>query len=215
LRLQLFLERFGERLGVAGKRHLHRAVPLRALVRQRHLRRVERLDDDAVVAGDLEAPGDLDLVDVRSPLLVLPGRGRRGLVTRLRGEGGERQQSEEDESDASVHEAIIASRYASACAKSSMRSFSFAMPTETRISASERPMAARSSALIPTCDIAAGRETSVSTPPRLGAWRATWTRPRNRCAAAAPPFVSKLSIPPKPSKSSRARAWRGCVSRPG
>src|SRR5439155_9844295 len=206
-------ERFRERLRVAGQRHLHRAVPLRLLVRQCHLRRVERLDDDVVVDGDLERLRDLDLVDVRSPLLVLTGRRRRCLVARLRREGHERENGEEDDSDALVHDAIIA--YASAWPKSAMRSRSFSMPTETRTSASERPMAARSSALMPTCDIAAGRETSVSTPPRLGAWRAMRTRPRNCCAAAAPPFVSKLSMPPKPSKSSRARAWRGWVSRPG
>ena len=72
----------------------------------------------------------------------------------------------------------------------------------------------RSSALMPTCDIAAGRETSVSTPPRLGAWRAMRTRPRNCCAASAPPFGSKLSMPPKPRRRARGRG-RGADASPG
>ena len=56
---------------------------------------------------------------------------------------------------------------------------------------------------------------SDSTPPRLTATIGMVTRFRKRSAASTPPSSSKLSMPPKPPKSSRARSCPGFVGRPG
>src|ERR1051325_10225679 len=66
-------------LGGAGQHLRGRLVGVVVAVRQLRLRRLERLDGDRLVVGQLERLHDLDLVDVRAPLLVLPRLGRRRL----------------------------------------------------------------------------------------------------------------------------------------
>ena len=56
-----------------------------------------------------------------------------------------------------------------ACARSSTSSSVASMPTDMRISRSLMPSRRRSSADRPACEVIAGRVSSVSTPPRLGA----------------------------------------------
>ena len=80
---------------------------------------------------------------------------------------------------------LITYSCASACAKSAMRSSASSSPRENLRkpsgNASLRPLAP---AVSDAWDVSRGSDTSVSTPPRLGAWVAIVSARRNRSAAA-------------------------------
>ena len=80
---------------VVRKRDLQRLVPLLFRIRQRRFRSVVRVHDDVVVVAGPERLHDLDLIDVRSPLLVHAGCELRLLVARR----GERSDGEESENE--------------------------------------------------------------------------------------------------------------------
>ena len=77
------------------------------------------------------------------------------------------------------------------------------------------PARARASGVSIACDVSRGSDTSVSTPPRLGACVAMVSARRNRSAARAPPFSSTATIPPSPSRMRLATSWSGCDASPG
>jgi len=56
---------------------------------------------------------------------------------------------------------------------------------------------------------------SVSTPPKLGAMRASFMASTTRLAASRPPFTMKLTTPPKPRICARAIPWLAWEGRPG
>src|SRR6185436_4242034 len=62
-----------------------------------------------------------------------------------------------------------AAAYSRARLKSATMSSRFSMPQLRRIRSSKMPSLARSAALIPACEVIAGRVTRLSTLPRLGA----------------------------------------------
>ena len=59
--------------------------------------------------------------------------------------------------------------YSRPCARSEIKSSTFSMPIEMRISASDSPISSRNSRATPECVIEAGCEISVSVPPKLTA----------------------------------------------
>jgi hypothetical protein len=59
--------------------------------------------------------------------------------------------------------------YSRPCARSEIKSSTFSMPIETRISASDKPISSRNSRATPECVIEAGCDISVSVPPKLTA----------------------------------------------
>jgi hypothetical protein len=59
--------------------------------------------------------------------------------------------------------------YSRPCARSEIKSSTFSMPIETRISASDKPISSRNSRATPECVIEAGCDINVSVPPKLTA----------------------------------------------
>src|SRR5207248_3255836 len=110
---------------------------------------------------------------------------------------------------------LITYSCARACAKSAMRSSASSSPMENLRKPSGMPARARASGVSIACDVSRGSDTSVSTPPRLGAWVAMVSARRNRSAARAPPFSSTATIPPSPSRMRLATSWSGCDASPG
>src|SRR6184192_513653 len=93
---------------------------------------------------------------------------------------------------------LITYSCARACAKSAMMSSESSSPMENLRKPSGMPARARASGVSIACDVSRGSDTSVSTPPRLGACAAMVSARRNRSAARAPPLSSTPSMPPKP-----------------
>src|ERR1700693_270889 len=74
---------------------------------------------------------------------------------------------------------------ASARAKSAMRSSASSNPRENLKNPSGMPASARCAGVSDAWEVRRGSDTSVSTPPRLGAWAAIVGARRERCGAAA------------------------------
>src|SRR5262249_18703326 len=114
-----------------------------------------------------------------------------------------------------LHAASWAAGARSAWSRSAMRSAVDSIPTDSRMSRSEMPTFSRSSGESDACEVTAGRVTSVSTPPRLTVKSGSFSRRMKASASCGVPSISKLSMPPKPRKSERARACWGWLSTPG
>jgi hypothetical protein len=89
------------------------------------------------------------------------------------------------------------------------------VPADRRMNPSEMPSAARVSGGTEAWVMIAGCSMRLSTPPSDSAQANTFTAFRNFRAAGRPPWISKVSMPPKPFICFRASACCGWLARPG
>src|SRR5262249_24198957 len=100
----------------------------------------------------------------------------------------------------------VAHTASSACSKSAIRSSTSSAPTDTRIRPDPMPAASRSASGIWRCDVVAGWQISVCSPPNDDPTRATRMPLHATDAASYPPFSVNASIAPNRGPSKRAAA---------